>query len=282
MQNYNTPQEIIQANMAGGKDKTTLPLGKMILLAVMAGAFIAIGGATSSTAAHAIDNVGLARTIAGVVFPVGLLMIVLCGGELFTGNCLIFMAVLDKQTTLAKMLRNLVIVYCGNFLGALVIDTLIYFSGNLDYTNGRLGAYAIKVALGKVGIDPVKAVCSGILCNILVCMAILMAGAAKDIAGKILAVFFPIFAFVIGGFEHCVANMFYIPTGIMAAGNEAYAAKAMEIYGITKEQLAGLNVGGMFSNLIPVTIGNVIGGAVCIGMIYYLIHIKEWKKEVSQ
>lgn len=274
---FHSPVDIIKGNMAGGKGKTSLPLGKMILLGIMAGAFIAIGGATSNTAVHDIANVGLARTLAGAIFPVGLMMIVLCGGELFTGNCMISMAVMDKQTTFLKMLRNLVVVYFSNFAGALIIDALIYFSGNLDYTSGTLGAYTIKVALAKISIDPVKAVCSGILCNMLVCMAILMAGAAKDIAGKILAIWFPIFAFVIGGFEHCVANMFYVPTGIMAAQNATYAAKAQELYGITAEQLNSMTPLSTFSNLVPVTIGNIIGGAVFIGMMYYLIHIKEWK-----
>jgi formate/nitrite transporter len=279
MQNmFNTPQEVIRDNIQGGTGKASMPLGKMILMAMMAGAFIAIGGAASNTAVHAIDNVGLARTLAGTIFPVGLMMIIICGGELFTGNCLIFMAVLDKKTTLVKMLRNLVVVYLGNFAGALIIDTLVYYSGNLDYTAGRLGAYSIKIALTKVQIDPVKAVCSGILCNMLVCMAVLMAGAAKDIGGKIAAIAFPIFAFVVAGFEHCVANMFYIPIGIMAAGNETYAAKAAEVYGITAEQLGSLTPLSMLSNLIPVTIGNIIGGVVFIGTMYYLIHIKEWQK----
>lgn len=274
---FNSPVEIIKGNMAGAKGKTSLPLGKMILLGMMAGAFIALGGATSNTAVHDIANVGLARTLAAAIFPVGLIMIVLCGGELFTGNCLITMAALDKQTTFAKMLRNLVVVYFSNFLGALIIDALVCFSGNLDYTAGTLGAYTIKVALAKISIDPLKGICSGILCNMLVCMAILMAGAAKDIIGKIFAVWFPIFAFVIGGFEHCVANMFYIPTGVLAAQNSTYAAKAQELYGITTEQLNSLTPLSTFSNLIPVTIGNIIGGAICIGMMYYFIHIKEWK-----
>ncbi len=276
---FNSPVEIIKGNMEGAKAKAALPLGKMILLGMMAGAFIAIGGATSSTAVHDIANVGLARTLAGVIFPVGLMMIVLCGGELFTGNCLISMGVMHHEVKLSQMLRNLIVVYFSNLAGALIVDALICFSGNLDYTGGALGAYTIKVALGKATIDPVKAFVSGILCNILVCMAILMAGAAKDIAGKILAIWFPIFAFVIGGFEHCVANMFYIPAGVMATANENYVAKAQELYGITAEQIASLNVAGVIHNLVPVTLGNIVGGVVFVGMMYYMIHIKEWTKK---
>ena len=202
-QHFNTPAEVIDNNMKAGEGKAHLPLGKMILLGIMAGAFIALGGATSSTAAHAIDNVGLARFVAGIIFPVGLMIIVFVGGELFTGNCLIVMDVVGKKVTWFECIRNLIVVYFSNLIGALIIDTLIYFSGNLDYTGGLLGAYAIKVAVGKVGISPLKGITSGILCNILVCIAILMAAAATDIVGKVWAIFFPIMAFVVGGFEPC-------------------------------------------------------------------------------
>lgn len=270
----NSPIEIVEGNIEGAVRKANLPLNKMILLGIMAGAFIALGGATSSTAAHAVNNVGLARMISGAVFPIGLMMIVFVGGELFTGNCLIFMAVLDGKVSWKKFIRNLLVVYLSNLVGALLIDFLVFFSGNLNYSGGWLGAYAIKVALGKVDITPLQGITSGILCNMLVCVAILMAAAAQDVAGKVWAIFFPIFAFVIGGFEHCVANMFYIPIGIMAATNSAYVNKAREMYGITAEQLAHLNVLKSLDNFIPVTLGNIIGGAVCVGCICYVIHEK--------
>ncbi len=129
------------------------------------------------------------------------------------------------------------------------------------------------MAYGKATITPFKAVCSGILCNILVCMAVLMATAAKDIAGKVWAIFFPICAFVIGGWEHCVANMFYIPAGIIASMNSTYVAKAQELYGITAEQIsADLTIGGFVSNLIPVTIGNILGSMVFVALPLYAIH----------
>lgn len=275
---FNKPLEVIKGNIDGGVAKANLPLGKMLLLGIMAGAFIALGGATSSTAVHGISDVGLARTLAGAIFPVGLMMIVFVGGELFTGNCLITMAVLEKKVSAGQLLRNLVVVYFSNLLGALVIDFLIFFCGNLDYSNGLLGAYTIKVALAKVNIAPVKAVTSGILCNMLVCMAILMAGAAKDIAGKALAIFFPIWAFVVGGFEHCVANMFYIPAGMLAASNPDYVAMAEEAYGITSAQCESITVLQSLRNFIPVTIGNIIGGAVCIGVMYFCIHRKDLNK----
>lgn len=275
--NFNSPAEVIELNMKGGEGKAGLPLGKMILLGIMAGMFIALGGATSNTAVHNIANVGLARTLAGAIFPVGLMMIVFVGGELFTGNCLLAMDVYAKRITVGKMIRNLVVVYFSNLVGALLVDVLILFSGNLNYTDGLLGAYTIKVALAKVNISPVTGIASGILCNVLVCIAILMAAAAKDIAGKVWGIFFPIWAFVIGGFEHCVANMFYIPMGMMAAGNPDYVAKAEEAYGITAAQLESLNVLDSLANFIPVTIGNMIGGMVVVGALCYLIYKKEWK-----
>ncbi len=275
---FNTPLEVIKGNINADVAKANLSIGKMILLGIMAGAFIALGGATSSTAVHGISDVGLARTLAGAIFPVGLMMIVFVGGELFTGNCLIILAVLNKKVSTGQLVRDLVVVYFSNLLGALAIDFLIFYSGNLDYSNGLLGAYTIKVALAKVNISPVKAVASGILCNMLVCMAILMAGAAKDIAGKAFAIFFPIWAFVVGGFEHCVANMFYIPAGMLAAGNADYVAKAEEAYGITQAQCESLNILHSLHNFIPVTIGNIIGGAVCIGVMYFCIHRKNLEK----
>lgn len=268
----NSPKEIVEANMNGAVTKASLPLSKMIVLGIMAGMFIALGGAISNTAVHDIANVGIARTVAGVIFPVGLLMIILVGGELFTGNCLMIMATMDKRIKVFALLRNLIVVYVSNLLGSLIIDVCIFYSGNLDYTGGALGAYTIKVALGKATIAPGKAVVSGILCNFLVCMAILMATSAKDVIGKIFATWFPIFAFVIGGFEHIVANMFYIPTGILAATNPDYVAKAQELYGITSEQLQSLNLTGLLSNFIPVTIGNIIGGMVFIGCALYFVH----------
>ena len=147
---FNTPSEIIELNMKASETKTTLPLGKMILLGIMAGMFIAFGAATSSTAAHSIENVGVSRALAAAIFPVGLMLIVFLGGELFTGNCLILLNVFDRRTSLLKMLRNLVIVYFSNLLGALLVDILIVFSGNLNYSGGLLGAYTIKVAIGKI------------------------------------------------------------------------------------------------------------------------------------
>lgn len=272
-----SPKEIVDNNMSGAVNKANLKLSKMIALGVLAGMFIAVGGVTSNTAVHSITNVSLARLVGGAVFPIGLLMIVLVGGELFTGNCLMVMATLDKRIRLSRFIRNLVVVFLANLLGSLIMDLLIFYSGNLNFSNGALGAYTIKVAIDKAGITPLRGVTSGILCNFLVCMAILKGAAAKEVAGKILATWFPIFAFVLNGFEHIVANMYYIPIGILAKTNPLYVEKAQELYSITAKQLDSLNIAGALNNFIPVTIGNLIGG-IFIGCMLYFINVR-WEKD---
>lgn len=276
---FNAPQEVVELSMKSSVGKATMPYLRMVLLGVMAGAFIALGAATSNTAVHDIANVGLARTLAGAVFPVGLMMIVFIGGELFTGNCLIFMDVLDKRLTWLQFVRDLFIVFFSNLLGSVIVSLIVYGSGNFDYTSGLLGAYTIKVMVTKVTITPFRALCSGILCNILVCAAIFMATAAVDIAGKVWAIFFPIFAFVIGGFEHVVANMYYITAGLLAAQNPVYVARAVEAYGLSAEQIQSINVLTTLNSYIPVTVGNVIGGAVCMGAMSYFAQMKKWSKK---
>ena len=219
---------------------------------------------------------------------------------MFTGDCMMTMACIKKKISVAALIRTLVIVYIGNMvgavalaylvylsgqynytsnlIGALCVDLLIVYSGNLNYSGGLLGAYTIKVAVGKIAISPLQGITSGILCNILVCAAVLMASTAKDIAGKSLAIFFPIMAFVVSGFEHCVANMYYIPAGIFASMNPDYVAKAKELYGITGSQIAALNWGNFFTiNLLPVTIGNIIGGGFIIGGLFFYLHGKNCK-----
>ncbi len=269
---FNSPAEVVEANIKGAQGKASLPAWKMILLGMLAGVFIALGGAASSTAVHGIADVGLARTVSGMIFPVGLMMVILLGGELFTGNCLMVMAVLDRRVTWGRLLRNLVIVYLSNLAGAVLTALLLNLSGNLNYSGGLLGAYTIKTAAAKAGIAPLQGIASGMLCNLLVCTAILMAAAARETAGKIWAVFFPIAAFVIGGFEHCVANMFYIPAGMLASLNPEYAARAQEAYGITAEQLGALNGWNGVCSILFVTLGNVIGGMALVGVPLFLVH----------
>jgi formate/nitrite transporter len=267
------PPQIVSANIYASEGKTELPLYRMILLGIFAGMFIACGASASSVAMHAISNVGLARLVAGCVFPIGLMMIVFVGGELFTGDCLMIMGCMHKEFSVWKMIKVLVVVWISNLIGSVLFSAMVNASTQYNFTSGLLGAFTIKVAMGKLGMSFGSAFISGILCNFFVCIAVLMAAAAKDIAGKVWAIFFPIMAFVVSGYEHCVANMYYIPAGIFAAGNEAYVQKAMEAYSYTAEQLEALTWGNMLiANLLPVTLGNIVGGMVLVGLPLYLIH----------
>lgn len=275
-----TPPQIVAANMNAAKSKTELSLGRMILLGIFAGMFIAGGASASSLAMHAISNVGLARLVAGTIFPVGLMMIVLVGGELFTGDCLMIMGCAHGKFSVSKMVKVLIVVYLSNLVGSLLFAGLVYASGQYNYTNGMLGAFTIKVALGKVNLSFGAAVASGILCNIFVCMAVLMATAARDISGKIWGIFFPILTFIVSGYEHCVANMYYIPAGIFAAANEAYVTSGVNNIMFAADQLDKLTwVNFVVANLIPVTIGNILGGMVFVGLPLYLIHQKKLKAD---
>lgn len=262
----------------GTAAKAVKPVAKIFVAAIMAGMFIAFGGSSSNVAVFGIENVGLARTLAGCIFPVGLMLIVLVGGELFTGNCMMIGGVMTGRIKAIQMIRVLVTVYLGNLVGSLIVSFLAYYSGQWKYGAGALGAYTIKVAFGKLNLSFGTAVASGILCNILVCVAVLMASASKDAVGKIFGCFFPIWAFVIAGYEHCVANMYYIPAGIIAAADPAFAQKAMELYGYTAEDLAMLNpVNMIVNNLIPVTIGNIIGGMLFVAVPYVYLYNKKAK-----
>ena len=278
-----TPPQIVAANMNAAAGKTRLSLLRMILLGILAGMFIAGGASASSVAMHAISNVGLARLVAGSIFPVGLMMIVLVGGELFTGDCLMIMGCVHGKFSVKSMIKVLVVVYLSNFVGSVLFAELVNLSGQYNYTNGLLGAFTIKVALGKVNMSFGAAFASGILCNIFVCMAVLMAAAAKDIAGKIWAIFFPILAFIVSGYEHCVANMYYISAGIFAKANSTYASAAMESYGYTILQLDSLNWANfVVKNLIPVTLGNIVGGMVFVGLPLYRIHQTKLKADEAK
>lgn len=252
--------------------KASLPLGKMIMLGIFAGIFIALGACAGSTAVHSIHDVGLARILTGAIFPVGLVMVVLTGSELFTGNCLMITAVLDKKIHVSQMLRNLAVVYPANLAGSLLVALLVFWSGNLNYSDGLLGAYTIKVALGKASLSPLSCIASGILCNILVCLAILLAGTAKTVSGKILGIFFPICTFVTCGFEHIVANMYYIPAGMIAAIDPEYIKKAENVYHLTSESLKKLSLSGLLSNFTFVTVGNILGGMAFVGVVNHVIH----------
>lgn len=277
MNNFKSVNEMMVSYVETITQKRNLSTMKLFGKAIMAGAMIALGAEASNVAAHGIADVGLARTVAGIVFPVGLMMVILLGAELFTGDCMLAIGLCSKNLKFRKLLQMLVTVYFGNFVGGFVIAFLTLQSGQYNYSAEVLGAYTIKVAVSKVNISFGSAIASGILCNILVCAAVLMAMCANDITGKLLASFFVIFAFVTSGFEHCVANMYYITAGLLCKINPDYLSIAMDKYNISAEQMSNLNIYGfLVSNLVPVTIGNIIGGAVMLGIpLYYLTIAKK-------
>lgn len=266
-----SPKELTQQYSAAGAGKAKRPAGQLFVLAILAGALIALGSAATNTASFGVTDVGLARTICGLLFPFGLCMVVVTGAELFTGNCLMTISVLERKATVAGMLRNWGIVYIGNLVGAVLVAAGCALFGQLDYGGGALAVYTIKIAAGKCGISFGKAVVFGVLCNLLVCLGVLLAMSSRDTAGRLMGAFIPVSFFVICGFEHCVANMYYIPAGIMAAANPAYRELALAA-GVNLE---GLTLGNfLVKNLLPVTVGNILGGGG-LGALMWFAHVRE-------
>ena len=240
------PAQIAALIEAAGVAKAMLPLGQMFTLALLAGAFIGFGGAGYLMVMTGADlGFGPARLLGGLVFSLGLILCVVGGAELFTGNALMVMAAVEGRISVGGLLRNWGVVYVGNIVGALGLAAAFWLTGMLD---APFGALAAKVAAGKAALNPLEMLVKGGLCNALVCLAVWLTFSARDTTGKILAVLWPISSFVLLGLEHSVANMFLIPLGILAG--------------------ADVSVWSALNNLIWVTIGNVIGGAGGVALAY--------------
>lgn len=280
---YLTPAEIAQQTVEIGiKKAKTKPLN-LLLLGILAGAFIAFASEGSNMAAFNLlanpKTYGLGKVLAGFVFGTGLMMVLIGGGELFTGNTLITIGVLQKKVTLGAMLKNWGFVYIGNLIGSVLIAYMMFKSGLFSSGDNMLGAVTIKTAVYKVGLDFMPAFYLGIMCNWLVCIAVWMSYASKYVVGKIFAVFFPIWLFVTSGFEHSVANMYYIPAGILAKSNPQWVAAS----GVSARKLAHLNWGSFFtSNLLPVTLGNIVGGVIFVAGIYWFVYMKDEKQDIAE
>ncbi len=270
---FKTSKELEYGYMKAGIKKANTNKTTLFILGIFAGMFIAFGAACSMAASHGIADAGLAKLAAGVIFPVGLMLIVLVGGELFTGDCLMILGVMHGKYSIERMVKKLTVIWASNFVGALIVVFLIAFSAQQEMSGSMLGAYTIKIAYSKASLSFLNAFISGIACNIIVCATVLMAYGANDVIGKIGAIFFPILLFVVGGFEHCVANMYYLPAGLLAMCNERYLALAIETYGLSADQLGTLNISAIFmNNLLPVTLGNIVGGTVFIGLPLYILY----------
>jgi formate/nitrite transporter len=264
-----SPAEVVDVSVASAETKAAGSFVKLAILGFLAGAFMGFVGQGSTMASFNLladpDTYGLGRLVAGTVFPVGLILVVIAGGELFTGNTLMVTAALKRRITWARLLRNWGIVYLFNFFGALTIALLMMASGLFDSGDALFGAVTVKVAAGKTSLSFGAALASGILCNWLVCLGVWMAYATDSLAAKCLAIFFPVWLFVTSGFEHSIANMYYLCSGFLAKARYGDEAAAI---GVSEEALAGLDVAGIVGNLVPVTLGNIIGGCLFVGIAY--------------
>jgi formate transporter len=270
------PAEMARRAELTGVRKSEAPAFTLLSLAVLAGAFIALGAifATTVTAGTASTwPFGVTRLLAGLVFCLGLVLVVVGGAELFTGNNLIVMAWANKKVTTYALLRNWGIVYLGNFLGSIGTAALLFYSGQYKFGGGAVGQTALSIANTKVHLGFVQAIALGILCNALVCLAVWMTYSARSTIDKIAAIIFPISAFVAASFEHSVANMYFIPIGLFIKNfDPTFTAKIVADTGL---DLTGLTWGTfLFNNLLPVTIGNIIGGAVLVAAIYWSIFLR--------
>jgi formate/nitrite transporter len=257
-----------------GVKKTTSPFSTVLVLGVLAGAYIGFGGLLSTAVTFDMASrfgLGFTKLVGGAVFSVGLILVVIAGAELFTGNNLMVVSALTKEITFSAMLRRWAIVYGANFIGSILLALLFYLAGLWKTGGGALGASAVNIAYGKVTLSFSEALVRAIGCNWLVCLAIWMALAAQQTIGKIFAIFFPIMAFVAIGFEHSVANMYFIPAGIFLKSWAGIPAPQ----GVDPNSLGWVSFLG--KNLLPVTIGNIIGGGVFVGMSYLSAYLKPSK-----
>ena len=289
---FKVPGDIAKATIASGQTRCTTMWTKLLLLAFLAGAYIAFGALLSEIVAGGLSNgtitladgtinkitipSGIVKLAAGAVFPVGLMLVVIGGSELFTGNCMFApMALLDKKIGLKGLTINWTLVFIGNFIGALFVAFFLAYVTGL-FNSMPWASWAVSVAGTKVNLTWEQAFFRGVGCNWLVCLAVWLAVSADDIISKIAACWFPIMAFVTIGFEHSVANMFFIPLGLFAANDAGIAATLAG----AKVTIPAALIGGqgwinfLWNNLVPVTLGNIVGAAVFVAMIYWWVYIR--------
>ncbi len=270
MGGFLTPEDVARSMVETSKKKASLGMLQMWILGILAGVYIGFGAHLCTMVSHDLSQYlgyGFTKFIAGSVFTVGLMLVIIGGAELFTGNCLIFTAVATGDVQIKDMLKNWLIVYIANFVGAMLLVLIVYYSGLWKVNNYGAGLSALNTATAKVNISFVEAFCRGIGCNWLVCLAVWLAAAGKDSISKIFGIYFPIMAFVASGFEHSIANMFFIPIGIFLKNNP-------EIIDRTFGCVSNLTWDGfILNNLVPVTLGNIVGGALFVGGAYYLVYL---------
>jgi formate transporter len=258
-----------------GATKAAMDAFRTFALAVLAGAFIGLGAAFATTvAADAADMpFGVMRLLVGIVFSLGLILVVVAGAELFTGNNLIVMAWAERRITARQVMRNWGLVYVGNLVGALATVLLVFAGQQYEFGAGSVGVSALTIAQAKSELDFGQALALGALCNALVCLAIWLTYGARSLTDKVVGILFPISAFVALGFEHSVANMFFLPMGILVKENAPDSF--WELSGKEPADFPDVNVGNaVLDNLVPVTIGNIIGGSVMVGLVYWAVYLR--------
>lgn len=265
------PAEIARRAEEIGIRKSEMDALKMFILAVLAGAFISLGAIFATTVATGGSALpfGVNKLLVGFVFCLGLILVVIGGAELFTGNNLIVMAWANGKVSMRALLRNWGIVYAGNFVGSVATAGLMFLTKQYEFNDGALGQTALTIANGKVNLDFTQAIVLGIMCNVLVCLAVWLTFGAHTTVDKISAMIFPITAFVAAGFEHSIANMYFIPIGLLIKtfDPDYSASLGMDLSNLT---LSGF----LINNLLPVTIGNIIGGSVMVSAVYWVIYLR--------
>jgi formate/nitrite transporter len=274
------PQEMATRAEYLGERKAEMPLLTMFSLAILAGAFIGLGAMFATTTAAGTAGVlpyGIVRVLTGFVFCLGLVLVIVGGAELFTGNNLIVMAWASGKVSSASLMRNWTIVYIGNFIGSIATAILVFASKQYLFGSGSVGQAALGIANSKVHLGFTQAIALGVLCNILVCLAVWLTFSARSTIDKIAAIIFPITAFVAAGFEHSVANMYFIPMGLLIKNfDQSFAAT-------TNIDLSGLTWGAfLVNNLLPVSIGNIIGGSVFVAAVYWSIFLRRKPNSIER
>jgi formate transporter len=267
-----TPGEVAEKAKSVGIAKANFATINTVLLGIAAGVFIGLGAmlctvVTTNTGL----GFGLTKLIGGLVFCLGLILVVLAGAELFTGNNLLVMGWLSGKISLGSLLKNWGIVYFANFAGALSLVGLMFFTHQWELNSNAVGINAIQVANAKVNLSFMEAFARGILCNALVCLAVWLCFSARTLVDKLVAIIFPITAFVAAGFEHSIANMYFLPMGIVLVNQPAF----FQATGLAPAAVSNLNVLGLINNLIPVTLGNIIGGGLLVGALYWATYLRK-------
>jgi formate/nitrite transporter len=258
-----SPLEIARNYVDVGIHKTNISIFKMVLLGFFAGMFIGFAGIASTTASSTITSASVAKLVGALVFPAGMAMVLIAGSELFTGNNLIIIAVLEKKVSVAKMLKNWFFVYIGNFMGAAFVAIMVVYGHTPQLFGGALAQAIVNAGKSRTDLTVMEGFIRGILCNILVCIAVWMSFAAKRVSGKLLTSFWPVMLFVLCGFEHSIADMYFGVAALLTSAE----------YGIAAQGLTWGNF--LLKNLLPVTLGNIIGGAGIVGFGYWLIYLHQ-------